>query len=288
MPTRTIVQINEDLCTGCGDCIPNCAEGALQIIDGKARLVSDILCDGFGACLGHCPEDAITMIQREAEEFSAEAVDQFLRGGNLNGVKEEVVDGSTTSRSGAATASFKHHALGDHPPVPNVCPGSMSRSFVHGSERRPAAPSAGRANRQVGSNPDMNVRGNGTTQLATWPIQLHLLSPDAPFLAGSDLLLCADCVPFAYPGIHGDFMRGHTLAIGCPKLDDVTPYLDKLALIFRRGINSLTVLHMEVPCCGGLVNLAARALQQAQVQVPVRVVTVSIRGEILQDRTVEA
>lgn len=273
MPTRTIVQIDEDLCNGCGDCIPNCAEGALQIIDGKAKLVSDILCDGFGACIGHCPENAITIVQREAEEFSAEAVDQFLREGTLNGVKEEVVDGSTTSRSGAASAAFNNTAIGKHPPIPNVCPGSMSRSFHHGNDQS--------YNSSVG-------QAQQRSELGSWPIQLHLLSPDAPFLVGSDLLLCADCVPFAYPEIHRDFMHGHNLAIGCPKLDDVTPYLDKLAVIFRRGIRSLTVLHMEVPCCGGLVNLAARALQQAQVQVPVRVVTVSVRGELLQDRTVDA
>jgi NAD-dependent dihydropyrimidine dehydrogenase PreA subunit len=259
MATRTIVEIDEALCDGCGDCIPNCVEGALKIVDGKAKLVSDVLCDGFGACLGHCPQDAIKMIERDAEEFDEAAVEQYNRAQNV--ASENRISDPETSDSPRMSA-----------PAP-MCPGSMARTL----------------NPQAGGND--SLAGSGfqrqapamTSQLQSWPVQLHLLNPAAPFLANSDLLLCADCVPFAYPNFHQDFLQNHTVAIGCPKLDDTSPYVGKLTEILKRGVSSLTVMHMEVPCCGGIVQMASQALQSSGVNIPVRLVKIGVRGELLSD-----
>ncbi|HEX04241.1 MAG TPA: 4Fe-4S ferredoxin [Bacteroidetes bacterium] len=261
MALRTIVQIDEDLCDGCGDCIPNCVEGALKIINGKAKLVSDVYCDGFGACLGHCPQDAIKMIEREAEEFDEQAVEEYL-----GSKPSALVDQNTDPVTSVPPRMSK--------PAP-MCPGSMARSIAPPVERNDAL--------ATGSNP-----GEPTlpSHLQSWPVQLHLLNPGAPFLAGSDLLLCADCVPFAYPNFHRDFLKEHTVAVGCPKLDDTSPYVGKLTEMLQRGLRSLTVLHMEVPCCGGIVQMAGQALNNAAVDIPVRVVRIGVRGEILTDETV--
>jgi len=245
MEMRTIVEINEDLCDGCGICVPSCAEGAIQMVDGKAKLVSDIFCDGLGACLGHCPQDAIKVIQREAEGFDEEAAIEHVK--NLE--KDKKVE-----------PEHHHHAEG------HVCPGSMTRQMT---------PVADQADNAVGSI---------QSQLATWPVQLHLLNPNAPYLNNADLLLTADCVPFAYADFHRDFLKDHVLAIGCPKLDNVQPYVDKLTHIFANSsLNSLTILKMQVPCCSGIVQIAQVALQQSGAKLPVRIVTVGIKGEIVED-----
>ena len=234
--SRKIIRIDEEKCNGCGACVPACAEGALQIVDGKAKLISEKYCDGLGVCLGECPQDAITIEERAAEEFDEAAV--------------------------------KHH-LEERKPVseglPCGCPSAMVTQF----ERQEATGIA---------------RSNDIYQqsmLSQWPVQLTLVPPMAPFLHGADLVLAADCVPFAYAGFHPDFLRGHALLVACPKLDDFQAHLRKLADILRHSpVKSLTVVHMEVPCCSGLAHMAKQAIRLSGKDIPFREVTVGIRGDL--------
>lgn len=237
MAKRKIVKIDEEKCTGCGLCIPSCAEGALQIIDGKARLVKEIYCDGLGACLGHCPEGAITIEEREAEAFDEEATEKHL---------EEVKKSET-----------KDLACG--------CPGTTVQSF---KERR--TPNTGHGSRKTES------------ELTHWPIQLMLVPVGAPYLKDADLLIAADCVPFSYPDFHQDFLKGKVLVIGCPKLDASTIYEEKLAEIIKaNNIKSITVLHMEVPCCFGLSQIVSEALRMSgSKNIPLKEITIGIKGDV--------
>lgn len=238
MALRNIIRIDEALCDGCGECVPSCAEGALQIIDGKARLVSDVLCDGLGACLGECPTGALTVIQREAPEFDEAAV--------------------TVHRSVTPVDA------------PSGCPSSAVRviPLVETGQPRTAA-----------AMPEPGERAG----LRQWPVQLHLVPASAPFFRGRHVLLAADCVPVAVVDFHAAFLDGRGLAIACPKLDQhLDLYVQKLAaMIDDAGILSLTVAIMEVPCCGGLVRLAQQALAAASRRIPLRLVKVGIRGDIL-------
>lgn len=229
---RNIVKIDEEKCNGCGLCVPACAEGAIQIVDGKARLVADNLCDGLGACLGDCPQGAITIEEREAEIFDQQAVaDQHLK----------------------VTA----------PPHGGGCPSARAMKLTP-----PKQSSATQAEA-------------GDSQLANWPVQLKLIPPSAPFLAEADLLLAADCVPFAYPDFHRRFLAGKTLLIGCPKLDDVEGYVEKLtAILSQNEIKRLTVLHMEVPCCNGLLSLARQALAASGKEIPFESAIIGIKGDL--------
>jgi ferredoxin len=237
MVLRNIVQIDEKKCNGCGLCIPSCAEGALQIIDGKARLVKDVYCDGLGACLGECPQDAITIIQREAEEFDE------------NAAEEHVKNTRETPEASAPVVS---------------CPSTRAMQFE--TEEKPAVDTASKRE----------------SMLSTWPVQLKLLPPQAPFLKNADLLIAADCVPFAYADFHEDMLKGRVLAVGCPKLDDVSLYRNKLAAIFRTAdIKSVTVVNMEVPCCFGLKRIIEEAMELSGRHVPLRQVTISVKGEKL-------
>lgn len=251
MPVRDMVEIDESLCDGCGDCVTACAEGAIAIIDGKARLVSDIYCDGLGACLGHCPQGAITVVRREAEGFDEAAVAQHL---------EKIRPADSAGPSTAPT--FPVHMQS---PAGGGCPGS--RPQVLSPNPGPVA-----------------VTSGGESQLRHWPIQLHLVPPTAGFFEQADVLLAADCVPFAVADFHRQFLSGKSLAIACPKLDaNQEIYLQKLvSLIDEAKITSLTVVVMEVPCCGGLVQLAQESLRRAQRTVPVECVVVGTRGQILQ------
>lgn len=235
---RKIVNIDEEKCTGCGSCVIACAEGAIQIIDGKAKLVSEIYCDGLGACLGECPEGAITIEEREAEEFNEEATEAHIQ-----------------------QLRQREEAL------PCGCPGSMAREI----KRQPAAVD--------------HIQSSVTpSELTNWPVQLRLVSPTAPYFQGADLLLAADCVPFALADFHTRFLRGRPVVIGCPKLDDADYYIEKLTEILRQSsVNSLTVVHMEVPCCSGLNYITSRAIQASGKDIPVSEVTISIQGEVLAD-----
>ena len=240
---RKIIRINEEKCDGCGLCIPACAEGALQIVDGKAKLIDDRFCDGLGNCLGECPRGAIEIIEREADPFDEKAVEEHLKSEKSREEKEEKT-------------------------LPCGCPGSMERSDI---KKTPG---------QYAPESDSNVL---EPELSHWPVQLQLVSPRARFLQEADLLISADCVPFAYPDFHRKFLRERSLLVGCPKLDGVD-YAEKLTEIIRENdIKSVTVVRMEVPCCGGLELAAKKALQQSGKFIPWQVVTVTVDGRLVEE-----
>lgn len=239
MTKRKIIKIDEDKCNGCGLCIPACPEGALQMVNGKARLVSDKYCDGLGACLGECPQGAISFEEREAEEFDEEAVKERL----------------------------KEHGKIHHHPMGASCP-SEKVLMWKGSE---------------------SVREKGIlhSQLRQWPIQLMLVNPQAPYFQDADLILAADCVPFAYANFHPDFLAGKAVAIGCPKLDDANYYVEKVTEILSvNNIKSLIVVIMEVPCCRGLLQIAQEGVAKASRKIPIKLITISIQGEVLKEEWV--
>lgn len=241
LPVRKIIQIDEEKCDGCGLCIPSCAEGALQIVDGKARLIKDILCDGLGNCLGECPQGAIEMTERKAEPFDETAVEEHLR--TLQPAAEPV------------------------PGCAGACAGSAERSLGKRSEPKPAAVEVGETDPEA--------------ELSHWPIQLHLVSPQARFLQGRDLLIAADCVPFAYADFHRKLLAGKSLVIGCPKLDDAGVYLEKLVQIFSQNrVKSVTLAHMEVPCCFGMSRLVRSALEKAGQDIDVTEVVIGVDGAV--------
>lgn len=273
---RNIIHIDEERCTGCGLCANGCHEGALQIIDGKARLISELYCDGLGACIGDCPVDAISIEEREAEPYDECAVmERIVPKGeatimaHLKHLKEH---GQTQLLQQGIDFLKKHNiafnisALEQEPSACG-CPGAASRSF------KPMMPS---------------VAPTGHTQtsaLTHWPIQLHLINPASPHFAGADLLLASDCTAFSMGAFHDHLMRNRKLAIACPKLDsghDV--YINKLVqLIDTAKINTLTVAIMEVPCCSGLLRMAQMATQRASRKVPIRRVVLNIEGQIIDD-----
>jgi ferredoxin len=252
MSVRKIVQIDESRCDGCGQCIPSCAEGAIQVINGKARLVSDVHCDGLGACLGHCPQEAITLIEREAEPFD-----------------EAVVHHHAT----AVVPTLEHPALG------NGCPGSAARQLrLNVLENVRSASPQSAMGRQSGPRSEERP-----SRLGNWPVQLQLLPESAPFLKNADLLLVADCVPFACADFHQRFLDGRPVAVGCPKLDDLQGYIRKLTRIIRQaGLRQITVVHMEVPCCLGLVHIARKAVEASGRDIPVTHTTISLHGTVLE------
>jgi NAD-dependent dihydropyrimidine dehydrogenase PreA subunit len=252
---REIVRIDEDKCDGCGLCVPACAEGAIQIIDGKAKLLADNLCDGLGACLGHCPKDAIIIEKRAADEFDEEAVDHHLKAIGRPPLPHPSVTPDPTPSAHA-------HAGGGGG---GGCP---SARLMHFAPKAPAVVAD-------------DEPGNRPSELRQWPVQMHLVPPTAPFLQGADLLLAADCAAFAYADFHRDLLKGKALLIGCPKLDDGQAYLQKLtAMLQQNDIKRLTVVHMEVPCCSGLVMMARQAVAQSGKNVPLETIRVGVQGEI--------
>jgi NAD-dependent dihydropyrimidine dehydrogenase PreA subunit len=252
MAVREVIEIDEELCDGCGDCVTACAEGAIAIIDGKARLISDVYCDGLGACLGHCPQGALKVIEREAEAFDESAVEEHLA--KLHNQKRP-----TSPPPLMSVVSPQPMTAG------GGCPGS--RPQMH----QPAAP------------PPATDCEAPSSQLRHWPVQLHLVPPTAPFFQNQHVLLAADCVAFAVGDFHQRFLSGSSLAIACPKLDSNQEiYLQKLVtMIDEAEIRSLKVMVMEVPCCGGLVRLAEEAVRQARKDVPVECLVVGTQGHIL-------
>ena len=252
MAVREVIEIDEKLCDGCGDCVTACAEGAISIVDGKACLVSDVYCDGLGACLGHCPQGALKVIHREAEEFDEQAVEVRLA--------------QLRRKSRGAPFPPQLSVVAPQPMMAGSgCPGS--RAQMH----QPAAPNPSEAS------------GGPSSQLRHWPVQLHLVPPTAPFFQNQDVLLAADCVAFAVGDFHQRFLAGSSLAIACPKLDSNQEiYLQKLvAMIDEAKIRSLKVMVMEVPCCGGLVRLVEEALRKAKRDLPVECLVVGTQGHIL-------
>jgi len=241
MTLRNIVKIDEEKCNGCGQCVNACAEGAIKVIDGKARLVSEIYCDGLGACLGHCPQNAIAIEKRDAEDFDEETTKAYL-------AKEKDTQ---------FQADF-------------VCPGVATKQL-----RKKAVPG------------DILPAGAVPSQLGQWPVQLKLVSPHAPYFADADLLLVADCVPFAISDFHNRFLKDHSIAVGCPKLDDAQFYIEKLAAILQANkLNSLTVIHMEVPCCSGLTRIAQQAIAESCVEMAFEDVTIDLHGNVSRTETI--
>ncbi|MEW5920095.1 MAG: 4Fe-4S binding protein [Bacillota bacterium] len=243
---RKIVFIDEEKCNGCGLCIPACHEGAIQIIDGKARLVADKLCDGLGDCLGECPEGAITIDERDAEAYDEAAVEEHLAG-----LKR-------SQASGGCAAAFAE------PNLPCACPSSQVKTIT----RENGVDQAG-------------AEGYSPSFLSQWPVQLGLVQPQAKFLQGADLLIAADCVPFAFGDFHRRFLKGKSLVIACPKLDDIQAHLEKLAAIFKTAdIRSVHVIIMEVHCCSALKRVVEMALDYAGKKIPLQETVISITGEI--------
>jgi len=236
---RDIIKIDEDLCNGCGQCVPICHEGALQVINGKIKLVSDLICDGLGACIGHCPEGAITIETREAEPYiETPLMEQQLH-----------------------PQSQPHHEVGG-------CPGSRTRVIEKPSKLY-----------------DNISDADQPSELRQWPVQMHLVNPNASYFRSADLLLAADCVAFTMGGFHSKYLKGKSLSIACPKLDQGTDiYIEKLtAMIDIAKVNTITVMMMEVPCCGGLMQMVKAALGNTARKVPVKKIIVGINGELLKE-----
>lgn len=274
---RKIVSIDETLCNGCGDCVPSCQEGALQIIDGKARLISDLFCDGLGVCIGHCPQGAITIDLREAEPYNETKVMETIVKGGTNVIKahlEHLIDHNEMEYFQEAINFLSANGIENpikeksfnNKQVECGCSGAKEISF------------------EAQETTDDEI-GNRKSQLRQWPVQLHLVSPFANYFHNSDLLLAADCCAFAYGDFHKDFMKGKSLAIACPKLDSNQEiYFDKLvAMIKNSNLKSISVLIMQVPCCSGLYHLAAEAIKQSGKDIPIRVVIISVNGQILKE-----
>ena len=254
---RKIIEIDEDLCDGCGNCVPSCAEGALEIIDGKARVIADIYCDGLGACLGECPLGALQIVEREADEFDEEAVEELLE-------KKKVEEPKVMPMAPAGG-----------------CPSARLQSF--GSpEAAPGADPCQQANQPAAFDQTESA-------LSHWPVQIMLVPPTAPFLKGADLLVLADCVPVAFPTLHRDFLQGKAVMMGCPKFDDAEHYIEKFAQICKQsGIKSLTSVVMEVPCCSALPMIVKRGMELSEVKIPMEEVVISTRGKVLERRQIEA
>lgn len=257
---RKIIEINESLCNGCELCVTACHEGAIEMVDGKARLISDVYCDGLGDCLPECPTGAIKMIEREAAPYDEALVMQRIRereAGEMAAVKEASLPTSPCGCPGmAAKAIQRDHQVGKDTPTDKKETGSVEKHDHH---------------QQVPSH------------LSQWPVQLNLVHPQAPYLEGADLLIAADCTAYAYGDFHRDFIKGKITLIGCPKLDDNQYYQEKLTEIFRlNNPRSITVTRMQVPCCGGIVSAVRQAMLAAQVIVPYREVTIGTDGTLLQ------
>jgi len=242
MIKRKIIKIDEEKCDGCGLCVTECAEGAIEIIDGKARLVSDKYCDGLGACIDHCPQDALIIEEREADEFDEKAVSVHLKGNGIKPIEAE---------------HHHHHTI--------ACPSAQAL----------------RLDRQV--NEDVQHTGEDIrvkSELSNWPIQLFLVPPHAPYFENADLVIAADCVPFAYANFHQDFLKDKVLIIGCPKLDDAEFYIQRLTDIFKESnIKSVSVVHMEVPCCFGLSYVVKEALTNSGKDIPFKENIIGVNGE---------
>jgi len=294
---REIIKIDEEKCTGCGLCIPGCPEGALQMIDGKARLVSELMCDGLGACIGECPEGAIQIEEREAEPYDEiKVIQEIIKKGKntviahllhlqdhgelgflkqatdyLESVKDQLdfdLNSMVLKNDESLNKSINipmHHSMG------HSCPGSAMREFKVDESQLEA----------IGNEALMKQ----PSALQQWPVQMHLVNPNAPYFRNADVLLAADCVAFSMGNFHSEYLKGKGLAIACPKLDHgLEVYIDKLKqMIDVAMINTLQVMVMEVPCCGGLIQMAKKALEGASRKIPIKQTVVSVRGEILSE-----
>ncbi len=300
MVMRKIIKIDEELCTGCGECIPNCPEGAIQLIDDKARIISDIFCDGLGACIGHCPMDAISIEEREAEEYNEKTVMANVVKQGPNVIKahlEHLRDHDQHEYLKQAIEYLKENNMevpiqqhgyehghghghdhehdheqkqqpGSSEPLPCGCPGSAVQDLRSDStcaEIKTDSPKI-------------------SSQLRQWPVQLMLVPPTAPYLKGAELLIAADCVPVAYPNFHNELLKGKIILIGCPKFDNIEYYKNKLIEIFKyNDIKSISIVMMEVPCCFGLYKLVIDAVSESGKEIPISKKIIGVKGEILED-----
>lgn len=249
---RKIIEIDEDLCNGCAECVPGCAEGALQIVDGKARLIAEKYCDGLGACLGDCPTGALQVVEREADDFDEAAVEALLAGQKA-----------------------------EKPVLPTLDCGCSSK---HIQTFTPATPcqAANQPRSMPAAAGPQEAGETGPSALTHWPIQIRLVPPVAPFLKGADLLIAADCAPVAHPNFNRDLLPGKTVLLGCPKFDDAESYVAKFSEIFKvAGIKSITIAIMEVPCCGSMRGIVQAAQQRAGTSIPVEEVVIGVRGNVL-------
>ncbi len=263
---RKIIKIDEDLCTGCGQCVIGCAEGALEIIDGKAKVVNEVFCDGLGACIGDCPEGALEIIEREALEFDEEEVEKHLE--SLSKIEEEKLNQAKQivaehSHQCGCASEDSEITLENH-----ICSCASGETVVFDElEEQTIA---------TGENP---------TTLRQWPVQMHLINPAAPYFQGADVILTADCVAYALGDYHNKYLKGHSIAIACPKLDQGREvYIEKIRAWFDEAkINTLTVMRMQIPCCGGLLGLAQEAAKRAKRKVPIKYIIVSVEGTIFKE-----
>jgi len=279
MAKRKIIKIDDAKCNGCGLCIPNCPEGAIQIIDGKARLISDLFCDGLGACIGHCPQGAITIEERDAEEYDERKVMEnivkqgenvirahleHLKEHNQQGYLKEAMDFLKEKNILVSLHEGEKHS--GHAHGASGCLGSKIMDF-----KKEATPRKGKPSFKPES------------ELKTWPVQIMLIPPFAPYLNNADLLIAADCVPFAYADFHQDLLKDKILLVGCPKLDDTQIYQEKINQILKQNtVKSMTYAHMEVPCCFGLVGIIKEAISRSGKNVPFKEVIISIKGKRMQ------
>lgn len=272
MAKRKIISIDENLCNGCGDCISACAEGALAIINGKAKVVRENFCDGFGDCIKGCPTGALRIVEREAAEFDLEATRRHVR--ELGG--EAAVQRLEAANAVHAAAEKRLHVMNAHGSRAGHggCPGSMMRSFEDRKSEVTAPSGSGQVMR---------------SELAHWPVQIHLVRPDAPFFEGKELVVMATCGPVACPDVHWRFMRGRAVVIGCPKLDRTEGYAEKLGAIFRSsGTPKVIIVRMEVPCCGGLTSIVEEGVRlSGRSDVRCEEVTVSLGGDVLATRELD-
>jgi ferredoxin len=258
---RKIIHIDEELCDGCGNCIPGCPEQALQIIETphgpKAKLVKELYCDGLGACLGTCPTGALTVVEDEAEPYNEEAT--------IARIKEkapEILETHMKHLKEHAALLPEHHTQ----KIPKVACACPSTQVMEWKEKK------------TSDRKKVKI----ATELRQWPVQIHLVPPSAPYLKNADIAIIADCVPFAYADLHQDFLKGKAVLVGCPKLDDVDYYIEKIAQIIEHAKpRSIQIVHMEVPCCFGLMHIIREAKKRAGSDLPVEEVTVSIKGEVI-------
>ena len=271
MLKRKIINIDEEKCNGCSLCIPNCPEGAIQIIDGKARLISDLFCDGLGACIGHCPENAITIEEREAEPYDEKKVME-----NIVKCGENTIKAHLNHLNEHNEKEFLKQALGYL--KDNNIKIDFEKYEVKEFQSCPGSRMLDLRKKNQSSDKEQSIKQD--SELSQWPIQLNLVSPNAPYFNDCDLLIAADCVPFAYANFHSEFLKGKTLIIGCPKLDDSELYLEKLTEIIKKNnIKSITIANMEVPCCFGLQKITEDAIKNSNKIIPLRQHIITISGD---------
>lgn len=279
MVKRNIVKIDEDKCNGCGECIPNCPEGALQVIDDKARIISDLFCDGLGACIGECPEEAISIEEREAEAYDEDKVME-------NVVKQgsNVVKAHLEHLKGHGETKYFNQAVKylDDNNIENPLGSVEEEEDLKAFASCPGSKMMDRRDEDEQVSEEQAV--SQKSQLRQWPVQINLVPTNAPYFENADLLIAADCVPFAYADFHKDLLKDKILLIGCPKLDDAEFYRDKIAeIITNNDLKSITVAHMEVPCCFGLVKIVDEAVKNAGKEIPVHDINIGVKGEVLAE-----